>query len=144
MAPDPCGRTAATANIESVRIANLLSRWWRARTPRPPAGQIDPRAGAALRPPFKVTGWVLVPETTVASVEIAVDGRPIGKARVGLERLDVAEEHAHPDAPVCGFEHVVVADDLPSGATRVSVTATARDLSGRVHALAAEELTLAG
>jgi hypothetical protein len=115
---------------------------WRRR--HSATGRIDSRAGAELRAPFKVTGWVLVPETTVAAVEIAVDGHAIGRARVGLERLDVAEDNVHPDAPLCGFEHVVVADDLPPGATRVSVTATARDLTGREHTLDAEELTVAG
>ena len=96
-----------------------------------PRGEIQGPSGGAAEPPFKVTGWALSPATSVARVEVLVDGRPAGAARLGLDRADVAAQFGHADAPVCGFDHVIRAEHVPPGTQEVTVAAVATDLEGR-------------
>lgn len=53
----------------------------------------------------ELRGWVLFEGAPVARVEAWLGERPLGRARLGLPRPDVAALHGgDPDAGVCGFE----------------------------------------
>jgi D-inositol-3-phosphate glycosyltransferase len=95
-----------------------------------PPGRVEAPA-ERVTAPFRVRGFVLTPDAPVARVEMFVDGRPVGRARTGLECPDVAGKSAHPDAPACGWEHLVLPAHLPDGARTVTVSAVASDLRGR-------------
>jgi glycosyltransferase involved in cell wall biosynthesis len=97
---------------------------------RVPQGQIDAPQAELTTAPFTVSGWALAPTSHVATVEMFVDGREVGRARICLERPDVARNTSHPDAPICGFEYLVGSGDLPAGATQITIKAIARDLEG--------------
>src|SRR5205085_7766848 len=81
-----------------------------------PSGRLDgPAAGSRLpRVPVRVFGWCLFPGTSVARVEVVVEGVMPRRARLGVERPDVAELSAHPDAPISGFELMVDLGELPA------------------------------
>jgi D-inositol-3-phosphate glycosyltransferase len=98
-------------------------------------GKLDDLGEQPLRPPFVVTGWALAPDAPVGIVELFIDGRPAGRARLGLHRPEVARRTRYVDAPICGFERIVLADEVPRGAEVVSVAAVAHDLSGRRFAV---------
>ena len=77
-----------------------------APTGRPVAvGQLDlPKEGDRIEGgAVSVRGWAIFPETATARVEVFLGGRPLGLARVGAPRVDVAEvwEDGHAAA---GFE----------------------------------------
>src|SRR3954468_2392960 len=101
---------------------------------RKPRGYVDGHeAGAPIpRAPAHVIGWCLCPGTSVARVEISVNGGPPERARLALERTDIAEDSDHPDAPISAFEHKAYLSTLPPGTNRVRIEATAHSLDGRV------------
>jgi glycosyltransferase involved in cell wall biosynthesis len=51
-----------------------------------------------------VSGWVVFEGATTSRVEVWLGKRPLGRARLGLRREDVAALHQTPDAAVSGFE----------------------------------------
>jgi glycosyltransferase involved in cell wall biosynthesis len=91
----------------------------------PPGGSDRPRA------PVDIHGWALFPGSTVARVEVRLNGGPPELARLAVERPASAPDAPHPDAPLCGFEHKVDLASLPSEAATVTVEATAHALDGR-------------
>jgi glycosyltransferase involved in cell wall biosynthesis len=105
-----------------------------------PQGEID--APSPVSAPFTVSGWALAPAGPVGTVEILVDGRAIGNARIGLQRSDIAGITSHPDAPICGFAHLVARGDLPTGAGQVTIEAIARDLIGTAFSLGEARFSL--
>jgi D-inositol-3-phosphate glycosyltransferase len=98
-------------------------------------GELDDLGEEPLRAPFVVTGWALAPDAPVGIVELFIDGRPAGRARLGLHRPEVARCTPYVDAPICGFERIVIPDEVPPGAEAVTVAAVAQDLSGRRFAV---------
>lgn len=116
---------------------------WSRRRNRRPLGAIDwPAAGSTLSPEaFTVTGWALMPGTTVARVEVRVDGVSAGLARIGLPRPDIAARgptrRSEPQAPVCGFEHRVAPSAVREDGQAVSVDAIAHGVDGSCLALSA-------
>ena len=58
-------------------------------------------------PLVQVEGWVTCDTSPVTRVEIALDGRDCGGARLGLPRPDVAAIVDRPDAHISGFEAVL-------------------------------------
>ncbi|HEX9669069.1 MAG TPA: hypothetical protein VGC93_06245, partial [Thermoanaerobaculia bacterium] len=60
-----------------------------------------------------VRGWLCSRTAEVARVEISANGLPLGRARLGAPRPDVADRLALADAPVAGFEVMAL---LPEGA----------------------------
>lgn len=107
-----------------------------------PAGRLDGPAGDTPLPraPIRVFGWCLFPGTSVARVEVVVDGTTARRARVGIERQDVAELAAHPDAPVSGFELIVDLGEIAPERETVTLHAVAYAADGRRVSL--EPLTL--
>jgi glycosyltransferase involved in cell wall biosynthesis len=100
---------------------------------RQPRGFIDwPRSDTTLpRAPVHLVGWCLFPGTSVARVEVSLNGGAPQRARIAMERPDVEAYSKHPDAPVSGFEHKVDLTGLPEGAATATIQATAHSLDGR-------------
>ena len=127
---------------------------------RPPARRGTPEAGffstpqalldhpkpgeVVARGPLHIQGWALFPGSSVARVEVRVTPSPPAgeRARLAMERPDVAAVSDHPDAPIAGFEHKVDLSELPAGTSRASVAATAHALDGRELELAPVEFTV--
>lgn len=129
------GHLVATAPVTGALGVAHIDLAWASRSrdqaqARRPQGAIDgPGPGETVVPDaFKVVGWALWPAEPVARVEIALDGAPAGRARIGLPRPDIAsrpEQLGHPDAWICGFEFRVAPTELPAGAAEVRVDAVA-------------------
>lgn len=101
---------------------------------RRPRGYIDyPQVGAELpRAPVHVLGWCLFPGTSVARVEVSVNGGPAERARVAMERSDIPALTKEAAASLSGFEHKADLSGLPGDTRSVTVEATARGMDGRV------------
>lgn len=80
----------------------------------------------------RVWGWARCGGREPARVEVRVDGRPAGLARIGQLRPDVAEALGDPALLWSGFEHHV---ELP-GSADSEIAVTAWGLDGREVALA--------
>src|SRR3954452_21505887 len=100
---------------------------------RRPRGYIDhPQPGSVLpRGPAHVLGWCLFPGTSVARVEIRVNGGTPERARLAMERGDIQLLTKEPAAPLSGFEHKLDLSGLPPDTRHVEVAATAYGLDGR-------------
>src|SRR4051794_29211473 len=100
---------------------------------RRPRGYIDhPQAHAELpRGPAHVLGWCLFPGTSVARVEIRVNGGQPERARLAMERGDIQRLTNEPAAPLSGFEHKLDLSGLPPDTRSVELAATAYGLDGR-------------
>lgn len=82
--------------------------------------------------PLRVQGWALFLEGTVSRVDMWVDGRMVGQARIGLPRRDIRALltlGTNPAASVCGFDWMPDPADLPSdrGSVRVAARVTSTD-----------------
>jgi D-inositol-3-phosphate glycosyltransferase len=100
---------------------------------RKPRGYIDSplRDSALPRAPVHVIGWCLFPGTSVARVEVSVNGGSPERARLAMERPDVAAPSAHRDAPICGFEHKADLTGIPAATEGIEIGATAYSVDGR-------------
>jgi D-inositol-3-phosphate glycosyltransferase len=109
-------------------------------------GRIDvPRPGAeATGPVFVVRGWALFPESAIARVEILVNGKAIGKARLAHLRPDVAKGWDIPEAISSGFELNIERDVIPLPEGPVTVEAIAWSVAGERQALGPVEVTIGG
>lgn len=54
-----------------------------------------------------VGGWALLPDAGIARVAIHLNGTFAGYARLGIPRPDLAEAYSGPEAPSCGFLHLL-------------------------------------
>ncbi len=93
------------------------------------AGHVDfPAPGTSFGDgEIVVSGWIVFADGPTARVEAWLGEAPLGRARLGLARPDVAAAHPGPDAGVSGFELRVGLDDYegPSpAALRVMATST--------------------
>jgi len=95
-------------------------------------------AGAVLIPhagqgpielPFRIAGWAAAPGA-VSEVEVAVDGRRVGRARIGMDNLPLVETNPTPDAPISAFEFRLLASHLEPGARTARIGCTIRDMAG--------------
>jgi glycosyltransferase involved in cell wall biosynthesis len=96
-------------------------------------GSLDlPVAGEPVGPDFtKVSGWLLDPTATTAGVDVLVNGKHAGRARLGLDRPSVEAICPLPHAAISGFEHLVDLRGLPPAETRVRLQVVARTMGGR-------------
>jgi D-inositol-3-phosphate glycosyltransferase len=82
-------------------------------TPIPPPnsvrGRLDvPGPGARVaRGAVNVRGWATTRDAAVRSVDLWLNDVALGRARLGLDREDVASGQPWTNAPICGFEQVV-------------------------------------
>ncbi len=79
---------------------------------------------------LEVRGWCLFNRSRVARVDVVVDGRNVGLARLYVERPDIGGQSDHPDASVAGFE-MLVNVDWRHGGSESLVTVEAISLDGR-------------
>ena len=101
--------------------------------PACPGGRIDLPAAEALVPtlPIEVVGWAMLgSEAVFLGSEVTVDGRTVGLARLGLQRLDLAERCACDGAPIAGWSFELRAEDLGNPQGRFTVGATAHGVLG--------------
>jgi D-inositol-3-phosphate glycosyltransferase len=94
-------------------------------------GEIDfPQAGERIEEELlEVRGWAIFPGAPTSRVEVWLDEKPIGRARLGMERPDL-EEHSDVEAArLAGFQLIVDRADLPplEGGATLRVTATGVD-----------------
>lgn len=118
----------------------------RRRAPEDPLpwGSLDfPLAGTRYEAGLVVlSGWVLFEEAPVARVEAWLGEVPLGRARLGLRRPDVAAIHGGPDAAVCGFE-LRTGVEVPEEDAEVELRVVATSLDGEQRELGAVPVTLA-
>jgi glycosyltransferase involved in cell wall biosynthesis len=88
-------------------------------------------------------GWCLFPGSSVAHVDVSVNGGPPERARLAIEREDIPALTNHRDAPIAGFEHRPDLGDLPRDARTASVEAVAHAFDGRTLRLDPIELKVA-
>jgi glycosyltransferase involved in cell wall biosynthesis len=83
-----------------------FGRGERSAEPQLPTASLDlPRPGTRLEGgPLVIGGWALFADGPLARVEAWLDEVPLGRARLGLPRHDVAAMHSGADALVSGFE----------------------------------------
>lgn len=109
---------AARARLRATR-----SLW----QPAPSAlGAIDsPKAAEAIGTDrLRVEGWALFATGPAARIEAFLADRPLGRARLGLPRPDVATGSPDPAAEISGFELSAPIGDLPAGEAALRLQAT--------------------
>lgn len=94
-----------------------MRRLRRSRPPQPesqiPSASLDfPQPGMRFEGDvLTLSGWVVFEGAMTSRVEAWLGKRPLGRARLGLRREDVAALHQTPDAAVSGFELRTAVDD---------------------------------
>ena len=91
-----------------------------------------PSAEPVAREAFRVRGWALLLPGTVSRVEVLIDGRKVGCARLGLPPRPGVHSLArdHPAAPISGFQWRPTPADLPPDADRVRVELLVTGIDG--------------
>jgi glycosyltransferase involved in cell wall biosynthesis len=94
----------------------------------------QPSRDADIMSPYvTIAGWSAGPHR-IARVEVTCDGSPLGAARIGLPRPDVATVHPElVEVGTSGFEFVWNASRLPSGIHEIAIQAF--DIRNRVAEL---------
>jgi D-inositol-3-phosphate glycosyltransferase len=111
------------------------------------AGMIElPSPGAeALEETLRVAGWAIGIADRVSRVDVLIDGKPVGRARLGLPRGDLMTHPpvaGLPDAILAGFEFVPRRRDLPAGGGAVAISAIVTTLAGETLVLEASDVQL--
>jgi D-inositol-3-phosphate glycosyltransferase len=116
--------------------------------PQPPeagaVGEIDnPLPGMEIdTEALRIVGWIAFTDRPTARIEIWLDNEPLGRARLGLPRVDVGENTDLALAPVSGFELDADLSDAPRpGEAQVRVVATSVD--GAIYAMDPVPITIA-
>jgi D-inositol-3-phosphate glycosyltransferase len=91
-----------------------------------------------------VRGWALLPSGPAARVELFLGDAPLGPARIGIRRPDVAQATGDPLGVAAGYQHVLDAASLPVGSEGRPVRAIAIGVRGERLELAPRPLTLHG
>jgi glycosyltransferase involved in cell wall biosynthesis len=114
------------------------------RSPVDIEGWIDsPNGEVALdRAPLIVRGWALAAEGPIAEVEIRVNGRSHGLARLGMPTPALPQVRKAELAPIAGFEHLVDLSTLPARALTVMIEALVTDLTGAFRCTASRSCRL--
>lgn len=84
----------------------------------------EPAGGPVPRDALRVRGWAVLRGEPVARVEVRVDGTPVGRARLGLQRPKVADA-PNPEMVISGFDLRVPPSALPAGLRRAQIEAVA-------------------
>ncbi len=89
-----------------------------------------------------VFGGALSFGAAIDRIELLVDGRPAGLARIGINRLDYATAFKEPEAPVAGFSFPLDLAAVPHDRSWTVLTPLAHTMDGQVHALRSISLRL--
>jgi D-inositol-3-phosphate glycosyltransferase len=90
-----------------------------------------------------VSGWCLLGGSLASTVELFVNGEPEGRARLGLDRHDLARGWSDPPALVCGFGQLIDLSTLSPATRWVHLVARASDPATGSRASAERWLELA-
>jgi len=111
------------------------------RSPPPAANNgaiLEPVKGSVPRDALRVRGWAVLRREPVARIEILINGTPIGRARLGLQRPKVRAA-GNPEAVISGFDLRVPPSALPAGVREARIEAVVTGVRGTRHQLAAPE-----
>ncbi len=113
-------------------IADFTLRLADAPPIRRTLGAVDwPRPGSLVpQGVVRVSGWAATDLGPVDAVEVLVDGRSQGFARVGLPRRDLVDFLNRPWALLAGFEHPIDLSDIPGESAAVELEVRALPLDG--------------
>jgi D-inositol-3-phosphate glycosyltransferase len=97
--------------------------------PLEPHGHIDPLPPKLRRTSVLAKGWVLFPSGATDRLEFFLDGKPLGRARLGVARVDVDQHWDSPYASGSGFElNLDLTEwDGPDGEASLVAVATSAD-----------------
>jgi hypothetical protein len=98
-------------------------------TIRPPSVHIDsPAPGSTVSGSATVSGWAIDNTSAIGSVQVVVDGVPVGRAAYGASRPDVCSAYpGRVGCPNVGFSYVLNLGTLSAGQHTITVSATASD-----------------
>jgi D-inositol-3-phosphate glycosyltransferase len=85
---------------------------------------------------FRVAGWALHRPEPISRIDVLVNGRRLGSARLGTYRPDVGAVLPGPEAAVSGFEHWVDLEALPTRPSHVKIQLVARAGDARPQVVA--------
>lgn len=112
------------------RAGHLLVRGWIAAPtvgPRPPAflGALDtPAEGSTLiGETVQIRGWAINEGHAPSRVDIFLDGQPLGRARLGIDRVDLDAFGFGSDAPFAGYELMSLLPGIADGPVVLTATA---------------------
>jgi D-inositol-3-phosphate glycosyltransferase len=110
--------------------------------PAPIAGRLDPRVpeGSIGRAPAGFSGWTFFPSGPASRVELWLGKEPLGRARLGLPRPDVARALGPEWRGATGFELVTNLEHWPGKNGETGLRAVATGPAG--ERLELEQLTL--
>ena len=111
-------------------------------TPHEPHGHIDPLPSKLRRTSILVKGWMLFPSEATDRLELYLGDHPLGRARLGVARVDVGQHWDSPHAATSGFELNVDLTrwDGPDG--EASLVAVATSEGGERHELEPLQVTI--
>ncbi len=113
------------------------------RTPNRFHGALELPAESAIDGgPVNFVGWALTDRLPVSDVEILVNGASTGRARLGLQRPDVARHYRAPHCEVSGFEHLVDLSPAALAGSSARVEVRARVLGGGTQIVARRRFAL--
>lgn len=109
-----------------------------------PLAHIDPLPPKLRRTSVTIKGWVLFPEAATDRVEIFLDGVPLGRARLGVARVDVARHIVHPLAPISGFELLADLSEWSGADEAATLTVEATSVGGERHQIEPLPVVISG
>jgi hypothetical protein len=91
----------------------------------------SPSNGSTVAGVFAVTGWALdnaAPATRISTVQVFVDGTPMGNAAYGVNRPDICSQYpGNPNCPNVGYAFYIDSTALSTGTHTVAVNAIDSD-----------------
>ena len=109
-----------------------------------PLADIDPLGGRLQQLPAVIRGWAWFPDELVARVDLTLDGRALGPARTGHYRPDLVGVLPGAGSVVAGWEYLLAARALPTGAATIVLGGTAHGSRGGRVALPDIEVEVSG
>jgi glycosyltransferase involved in cell wall biosynthesis len=103
--------------------------------PLEPHGHIDPLPSKLRRGSVLAKGWVLFPSGATDRLEFFLDGTPLGRARLGVARVDVGQHWDSPHAAGSGFELNLDLTEWDGPDGKASLTAVATSTGGERYEL---------
>lgn len=110
-----------------------------------PRGRLEtPWAGERIeREQIDVAGWMLFPKAPTSRVELQLNGQSLGRARLGVDRPDLAELTDNPHARFAGFNMTAELTGFAGREQQAVLEAIAISTTGEQYALEPVPLTIA-
>lgn len=110
--------------------------------PTEPMGHVESLPSKLRRTSVTIRGWVLFPGAATDRVEIFLDGKPLGRSRLAVGRVDVGRHVVHPLADISGFELLADLSTWEGPDGTATLTVEARSVTGERHRLEPIEVTI--